>query len=218
MGAVARLPADLLSVDLTPPPSPTPTPPPKPQPKHEKTAGAAAPPGKMAHATPVVAVKSVIPPPKPPPIVAATTPAQGTAARNGAALAGAGSGAGGTGNGTGSGGSGQGEGSGGTDLRQIAGEIRESDYPRDAARLHQSGRVHIRFTVGVNGRVSDCTVTRSSGSPSLDATTCRLIMQRFRYEPSRDAAGRPYPDVVEGVHDWVIGGGPGPDDEGPDEE
>jgi protein TonB len=63
------------------------------------------------------------------------------------------------------------------------------------------------FTVGTDGRVTSCTVTRSSGVPELDALTCRLIQQRFRYRPSTDRFGRPIPDEVEGEHDWVAGRG-----------
>jgi periplasmic protein TonB len=51
--------------------------------------------------------------------------------------------------------------------------------------------------------VSRCTVTSSSGVPELDALTCRLIVQRFRYRPSTDRYGRPIADTVEGEHEWI---------------
>ncbi|MFX6118958.1 TonB family protein, partial [Acinetobacter baumannii] len=35
----------------------------------------------------------------------------------------------------------------------------------------RTGRVGLRFTVGVTGRVTDCTVTHSSGTPELDNVT-----------------------------------------------
>ena len=158
--------------------------------------------GKRAEATPVPVVAQIVVTPSP--MVAAISPAAGTAIRDGAGQSGPGSGGGGAGNGQGAG-AGDGEGDG-TDLRLISGDIRNSDYPRDARRLRQSGNVHMRFTVGVNGRVTDCSVTRSSGSQSLDDTTCRLIRQRFRYAPSRDGSGRPFADVVDGVHEWRIEG------------
>jgi len=37
----------------------------------------------------------------------------------------------------------------------------------------------------------------------LDLLTCRLVQQRFRYRPSTDRYGRPYPEVVEGEHEWI---------------
>ena len=138
--------------------------------------------------------------PSPAPIVALqpTAPASGGGTGAGPAL---GSGAGG-----GSGGQGFGaDDEGGTDLVQIAGEIRPSDYPRDLRERGIGGRVEMVFTVGTNGRVTGCTVTRSSGVPELDALTCRLIQQRFRYRPSTDRYGRPIPDEVEGEHEWIAG-------------
>ena len=111
----------------------------------------------------------------------------------------------GTGSGGGPGGQGigTGQGDGGTDLEWLSGEIRQSDYPRAALRAGIGGRVEFRFTVGVTGRVTACTVTRSSGNAELDATTCRLVIKRFRYRPSTDATGRPAPDVVEGDQVWT---------------
>ena len=128
-----------------------------------------------------------------------------------APMSGGGSGTGpATGSGTGGGSGGQGYGAddaGGTDLVQIRGEIRPSDYPRDLRERGIGGRVEMVFTVGANGRVTSCRVTRSSGVPELDSLTCRLIQQRFRYRPSTDRYGRPIPDEVEGEHDWIAGRG-----------
>jgi protein TonB len=123
------------------------------------------------------------------------------------APSGGGAGAGaaaGTGSGGGAGGNGDGDsGEGGTDLVQIAGAILPSDYPRDLRERGVGGQVGILFTVGVNGRVTGCTVTRSSGVAELDELTCRLIRQRFVFRPGTDSRGRPVADQVEGEHDWV---------------
>ena len=67
----------------------------------------------------------------------------------------------------------------------------ETDYPSAARREEEQGTVHVTFTVGTDGRVSNCTVLQSSGSRSLDSTTCRIFQQRFRYSPARDASGLP---------------------------
>ena len=111
----------------------------------------------------------------------------------------------GSANGAASGGNGEGRGGGAggrTELEQIAGEITPRDYPRHLGNAGIGGRVGVSFTVGVNGRVTRCAVTHSSGVPELDALTCRLIEQRFRYRPSTDRFGRPIPDEVEGEHEW----------------
>ena len=134
--------------------------------------------------------------------VAAIVPVAPTVSPGGTAghgtLTGTGSGGGPGGQGTGTG-----QGEGGTDLEQIAGEIKVSDYPRAERRAGIGGRVEFRFTVGVTGRVTDCTITRSSGNAELDATTCRVVMKRFRYRPSTNAAGYSIPAEVEGDHLWT---------------
>lgn len=145
--------------------------------------------------------------PGPHPSHATPAPASVVAFPHAVAAAGGGSGTGpalGSGAGGGTGGEGYGgDDDGGTDLVQIAGEIRASDYPRDLRERGIGGRVAMVFTVGTNGRVTSCSITRSSGVPELDALTCRLIQQRFRYRPSTDRFGRPIADEVEGEHDWV---------------
>jgi protein TonB len=145
--------------------------------------------------------------PGPQPSHALPAPTPVVAVRPSAPPSGGGNGTGpaiGSGSGGGAGGQGYGAGDeGGTDLVQIAGEIGPSDYPRDLRDRRIGGRVAMVFTVGTNGRVTSCTITRSSGVPELDALTCRLIQQRFRYRPSTDRYGRPIADEVEGEHDWV---------------
>jgi protein TonB len=127
------------------------------------------------------------------------------AMRPSAAPSGGGSGTGpalGSGAGGGTGGAGYGaSGGGGTDIEQIAGDITPRDYPRHLAKAGIGGTVRMRFTVGVNGRATGCTITRSSGVPELDMLTCRLIEQRFVYRPATDGHGRPVPDQVE--IDWT---------------
>jgi protein TonB len=66
------------------------------------------------------------------------------------------------------------------------------------------GSVAVRFTVEPSGRVSGCTVIRSSANEELDSTTCRLIEQRFRYRPARDSEGRPVPEVISRTFDWLL--------------
>jgi periplasmic protein TonB len=114
----------------------------------------------------------------------------------------------GSGAGGGTGGQGYGEDDGGgTDLEHTGGEILPSDYPRELGREGIGGRVSVTFTVEVNGRVTGCHVTRSSRVPELDALTCRLIEQRFRFRPSLDRYGRPFRDEVDWDHDWIAPGG-----------
>lgn len=200
----------LAAFDVTDPPPPPPVPPPNPpRPAHERAPrkeGAAAPPNLKSRATEVTA--PVTPIPIPPPVVVTPLPGPGADATSGnAARIGPGTGSGGFGTGTGSGRYGDGPGGGGAGgrpLRWLSGRINDSDYPMSALRAEASGSVGLRFVVGVDGRVTRCDVTRSSGNRALDTTTCALIQQRFRYRPATDRDGRPHPDVVTGEHVWEL--------------
>ncbi len=174
-----------------------------------KEEGKASPPNIVSRATEVAAPPPILP--TPPVMPAAPTPAQGSDASSGAApVAGPGTGAGGVGDGNGSGDSGNGSGGGGgTDFRLIEGDLYDDDYPEWAQDAGISGTVYFRVTIGVNGRVSDCRVTRSIGNARLDDLTCRLVKKRFRFVPSRDAQGHPYVDTMLGEQTWVNQDRPG---------
>jgi protein TonB len=186
----------LVDVTLAKPPPP-PQQKPVEQPKKARQPQAAAP--KAEPAKP-----GGSPGPKPahaPPSVAPVIAINPTAAPSGG---GTGTGpAAGAGSGGGTGGNGYGGGGGGTDLEQIAGEITPRDYPRHLREAGIGGTVGLSFRVEANGLVSRCSVTQSSGVAELDALTCRLVMQRFRYRPSTDRFGRPIPDTIDGEHEWI---------------
>lgn len=172
----------------------------------DKASGKASAANKHAKAAPVLAPKPKIPPPKPPPVPAAPKPGAGSDASAGATPnAGPGSGAGGQGDGTGSGGSGSGPG-GGSKAVWRSGAIRDRDYPREASRAKVGGEVEVRFTIQPTGRVTACRVTRSSGDASLDATTCRLIEERFRFKPATNAAGDPIASQYGWRQSWWLEG------------
>jgi protein TonB len=197
-----------------PRPSPTPSPSPKLADKAEsaRAKDAASPANLRNQASAVFA--PVLPPIRPPaPIVAAPRPAIGNASNTGASnRIGPGQGAGGIGDGTGGGGNGDGDGDGMGDAVtrpiQIRGKLRWSDLPAELRRTRQGGELELVYRVGIDGRVSGCRVTQSSGSPNLDARTCALITERFRFRPSRDSQGRPVPSHIIETHGWD----PAPDD------
>ncbi|CAA9485087.1 MAG: hypothetical protein AVDCRST_MAG91-226 [uncultured Sphingomonadaceae bacterium] len=190
-----------------PPPPAIDEPPPPPQKESKAEEGKASPPNLRAKPTPIVA-----PPPEirleiPPPVRAADRPskAEGFDATAGAAdVAGPGTGAGGVGDGTGSGGQGTGPGGGGiaAKAQRVSGGFTARDYERASRGAQLSGTVFVRYSVGADGRVGGCTVTRSSGHGGLDDATCRIIEQRFRYRPARDRQGNPVADVVNTNFTW----------------
>lgn len=177
--------------------------------RSEAPEGAASPPSLKAKASPVVAPPPRIPIDVPPPVATAPRPepAGGRDRSTGASsIDGPGTGAGGEEMGTGSGGEGSGTGGGLAErARRVSGSISgASDYPPAARRAGIEGSVSVRFTVNVDGSVSGCRVTRSSANEELEATTCRLIERRFRYEPARDSAGKPVAETISRTFDWLL--------------
>ncbi len=81
----------------------------------------------------------------------------------------------------------------------LASYFSSADYPRKALKRREEGTVVFRIEVSATGRVSRCSVTRSSGSSALDETTCRLAAERLRFRPATDAAGRSRTDSIEGL-------------------
>ena len=199
-----QFPASLVSIALDNPPPPE---------RHLKASasadnGRAAPPSLKAEAAAVKRPEQILVPPRP--IPAAIVPAQAVGIKAGAAVQpGPGSGAFGLGNGTGSGtggngpgaGSGDGDG-GGSDAEWTGGKIKNGDYPKSLREAHISGTTVTQVAVGLNGRATSCRVIRTSGSRELDATTCQLILQRFKFKPARSAAGQPIGGSIEYEQEW----------------
>lgn len=65
------------------------------------------------------------------------------------------------------------------------------DYPIEAMRKGLQGAVTFEVDVGLDGKPSACRITKSSGEPILDQTTCDLIRARARFKPALDAVGKP---------------------------
>ncbi len=77
-------------------------------------------------------------------------------------------------------------------LNSWAGRI-QANYPTRAAREERGGRVGVRVTITIDGRVDSCSVTSSSGSPDLDEAACDGMTRYARFNPARDAEGNPMP-------------------------
>ncbi len=63
-----------------------------------------------------------------------------------------------------------------------------------------------RFSLAIDarGKVTGCTVTRSTGHAPLDAATCDLVTKRARFDAARDGSGKPVAGSYSGVITWQI--------------
>ena len=91
--------------------------------------------------------------------------------------------------------------------RNLASLVQDDDYPREALARGEQGIVYFTLSVLANGRVGACRVTLSSGSPSIDARTCEIMVRHARFRPARDAQGNAVPDTVETRLGWWLAPG-----------
>ena len=195
-----------------PQPEPTPTLPPPPPPRPEPDEGAQGDPGARATPRPVAQPSPavVVRPTRPQPRATST----GEAVRSGAAESGTGTGLAGTGSGTGAGGAGDGTGGAEVPLVEpkkpvlLSGSINSaSDFPvpPGGRRARVGNRGVYKLTVGVDGRARDCVTFRASGDPEADRIVCRLIEQRFRFVPARNARNEAVPAPFYWEQRWFAG-------------
>ncbi|MEN7537743.1 energy transducer TonB [Aurantiacibacter flavus] len=190
--AVVQRATSLVTVTVSTYEEPEPTPPPEVA-TPEPDAGAAGEEGERATPREVVAPSAPLPRPDPAPRAAST----GNADSSGARDQGAGTGAGGEGEGTGAGGSGRGQGGGvvtGPSYKSGAiNSARDFPVPEGGRNVRDGTSVTVAFTVGVDGRASNCSVVAPGPDPATNALVCSLVIERIRFNPATDANGNPVP-------------------------
>lgn len=202
--------ASLTVINVPLPPPAIINPPKKVDEKKAAAEGASSAKALKNRATPVVGAKVK----SPNKITATDKTRDGNKRKNGASNEdGPGSGAGGIGDGTGSGAQGLGQGGGGngdgngggfapTKAAKTGGAITAKDYRKATGKAKTPDQVTVWYTVGANGRVSGCKVMQPSAWPERDALTCRLIEQRWTYNPARDRNGEPYATETGWRQEW----------------
>jgi protein TonB len=69
--------------------------------------------------------------------------------------------------------------------------VSDSDYRSRWINEEMSGVAQFALAIDKSGRVSDCTITASTGHDALDTATCSLLERRARFDPARDSDGNP---------------------------
>lgn len=82
--------------------------------------------------------------------------------------------------------------------------VTPNDYPASDLRQEHTGITRFRLDIGIDGRVSQCTVTTTSGHPNLDAAACAKLTQRGRFEPAIDSTGARLPGSFSSSVRWEI--------------
>lgn len=88
--------------------------------------------------------------------------------------------------------------------QSIGSWVTSDDYPPEALRAGLGGTSTIVWTIGIDGRVSDCRTVVSSNVAFLDQAACKAISTKGRYKPALDKAGHPMVSHNTRRVVWVI--------------
>lgn len=80
----------------------------------------------------------------------------------------------------------------------------QMSYPRQALAAGEQGTVGITVTIGKDGRVKDCVVTKSSGFQSLDNGTCDEFIKYAVFKPAMDDQGHPKEGTWSTTINWRL--------------
>ena len=79
--------------------------------------------------------------------------------------------------------------------------VKGKDFPPGH---YLTGTTEFRLLVSKNGRVSECTITASSGTAKLDELTCQLVRKRARFSPAKDERGKRTVGTYSNCVRWVF--------------
>jgi protein TonB len=79
------------------------------------------------------------------------------------------------------------------DLRTL---FSADDYPAAAQAAGAEGTAQAELTIGPDGRVIGCNLTRSTGNSALDSATCNILRRRAKFSPAKDSNGNATTDTV----------------------
>ena len=82
--------------------------------------------------------------------------------------------------------------------------VTTNDYPTRELREELEGTTRYRLAISAEGRVTNCSVTASSGSAGLDRAACDNLQRRARFEPATDENGARTAGSYSGTVTWRI--------------
>ena len=84
------------------------------------------------------------------------------------------------------------------------GWVTDSDYRSNWIRKELSGSASFVLAIDARGKVTDCTIVRSTGHNELDNATCSLIERRAKFNPAKDSHGNPVAGSYANTVNWRI--------------
>jgi outer membrane biosynthesis protein TonB len=89
-------------------------------------------------------------------------------------------------------------------LKPLGSYVSNGDYPTQASRENASGKTGFIMMIGETGKIEDCMVEETSGIASLDAMACGIFLERAKFTPALDAAGKPIRSVCMTSVTWIL--------------
>ncbi|MEO6224986.1 MAG: energy transducer TonB [Sphingomicrobium sp.] len=84
--------------------------------------------------------------------------------------------------------------------------FKADDYPAEAQRAGKEGTVVFEVEVGADGHPTACHIEKSSGTPSLDDATCKIVMEKAHFMPAM-VNGKPVASSFTQPTTWRLQGG-----------
>lgn len=82
--------------------------------------------------------------------------------------------------------------------------VTNGDYRPRWVREGLSGTARFDLAISSKGRVTDCTITKSTGHAQLDTATCKLIAKRARFNPALNSNGNPVSGSYSSAVNWQL--------------
>ena len=82
--------------------------------------------------------------------------------------------------------------------------VTNNDYRASWIAREMEGTVTFQVAVDARGRITQCSILKSSGHSELDAATCANVKRRARFEPARNAQDRAVPSTYSNTVLWQI--------------
>lgn len=82
--------------------------------------------------------------------------------------------------------------------------VTNADYRPRWIQEELSGTARFTLSIDARGKVTGCTITRSTGHATLDTATCDLVTKRARFDAARDGNGKPVAGTYSNAVTWRI--------------
>lgn len=82
--------------------------------------------------------------------------------------------------------------------------INPRNYPKGMLNNGQSATVTFRIMVDANGAPTDCIIQEATSPREVGPETCKMLMQKAKFQPAKNRDGAPVPDFFVNQVSWYM--------------